>query len=167
MVYVAGGGLNCPNLNILDLGCGIGNVAMLFPARCLVTGIDYNPKYIEYANKKFASENRKFIFADAVEYSLNEKNKYDLVCMFDFLHHLDDEHCLEILESSGRLTNKNIVIMDPIDSSENAPVIKLINRFDRGKHIRSNVRMKELIQEAGLTILENPKGNIFLCTKIT
>jgi len=160
-------GLNYSDANILDLGCGIGNLSKLFHDKCKYTGIDFNPKYIKYANKKFASENRQFIFADAVAYSFNEKKKYDLVCMFDFLHHLDDEHCLQILESSGRLSNKNIVIIDPIDSSENPLIQKIINRFDRGKYIRSNGRLKELIQEAGLTILENPIGNIFLCTKDT
>ena len=159
--------LNSSSTDILDLGCGIGNLSTLFHDKCRYTGIDYNPKYIEYANKKFASENRKFILADAVAYSFSEKKKYDLVCMFDFLHHLDDDHCLQILESSGRLSNKNIVIIDPIDSPENPIIIKLINRFDRGKHIRSNVRIKEIIQKAGLTILENPIGNIFLCTKDT
>ena len=161
-----GGGLIVPNTKILDLGCGIGNLSGLFNDKCQYTGIDFNPKYIEYANKKFASENRNFIFADAVAYSFSEKKKYDLVCMFDFLHHLDDEKCLQILESSGRLSNKNIVILDPIDSPENTLIQKLINRYDRGKHIRSGVRLKELIQEAGLTILENPAGGIFLCTRV-
>ena len=158
--------LDYSDTSILDLGCGIGNLSTLFNDKCQYTGIDYNPKYIEYANKKFASENRKFIFADAVAYSFSEEKKYDLVCMFDFLHHLDDDHCLQILESSGRLSNKNIVILDPIDSSENTLIQKIINRYDRGKYIRSNIRMKDLIQKAGLTILENPVGNIFLCTRI-
>jgi len=153
------------NTNILDLGCGIGNLSVLFNDS-VYTGIDFNPKYIEYANKKFASENRNFLFADAVAYSFNEKKKYDLVCMFDFLHHLDDEHCLQILESSGRLTNKNIIIMEPINSPENTFIQKIMIRFDRGKYIRSNVHMKDLIQQAGLTILKNPIGNVFLCTKV-
>jgi len=164
---VLGGGLIVSTANILDLGCGIGNLCTLFDDKCHYTGIELNPKYIEYANKKFAGENRQFISADAVAYSFNEMKKYDLVCLFDFLHHLDDEHCLQILESSGRLSKKNIVITEPIDSPENKPIQKVLQRFDRGKYIRSNARMKELIKEAGLTILENPKGNIFLLTNAT
>lgn len=73
-------------LNILDLGCGRGN--MSFPLASLghhVTGVDMDPKSISECVGKNTFPNATFIVGDAE--SLDEMEKFDIVVCSEVLEH--------------------------------------------------------------------------------
>ena len=156
-----GGSLNLPSNSILDLGCGIGNLSEIFLGEYF--GIDMNLKYIQYANKHFLTEKRKFICSNVVDFVIDTHKKFDLVCLFDFAHHLPDDSLFAVLSAANKLSKKYIIIVDPVKDINNTLIIKLINKLDRGKFIRTRSHLTELIKKVGLIIINNPDGNVYLC----
>lgn len=84
---------------VLDVGCGPGtNTALFHGAEYL--GIDINPRYIERARKRHS---RSFSVADAVSYEGIAGERYDLILLNSFLHHLDTEAVDRVLSHVGTL----------------------------------------------------------------
>jgi len=75
------------NSNVLDLMCGTGyllNKIRLKRKDLILTGIDIDKRYINYAKKSY--KGIKFICADALDY--NPKDKFDLIIITAGLHHV-------------------------------------------------------------------------------
>lgn len=89
------------NGSVLDVGCGTGYPISAYLAKqgFHVTGIDFTPKMIEYAQSQ-AITNATFILADMLTYQPNQT--FDAVIAFDSLFHLhltEQEHVLNKLIS--------------------------------------------------------------------
>lgn len=80
------------SINILDIGCGDGNVtfklAKLFP-NCTIYAIDKSKTQIEIANKNFHSTNISFVEQDL--YKLNYINKFNIVFSNSAMHWILDQ----------------------------------------------------------------------------
>lgn len=76
------------DVSVIDIGCGISQYRKITSGKYF--GIDLNQKYINYCNKKYTSYNRAFRCSD-VTTLLDEKTKFDVVLMVDFLHHVPDD----------------------------------------------------------------------------
>ena len=94
------------NKQVLDLGCGTGeflNNYFEMGAQC--TGIDIE-KNFKLKNKK----NFNLYNLDANTFLKNFKKKFDIIFLFEFLEHLEEEDKHKIFESLIKILNKNALI---------------------------------------------------------
>jgi 2-polyprenyl-3-methyl-5-hydroxy-6-metoxy-1,4-benzoquinol methylase len=94
------------NKNVLDFGCGTGYGSKILSEKALsVTGTDISNETINYAKKKYKSENLNFINIE----ELNKKKyhqKFDLITSFQVIEHVENEFkyiekILQLLEPTG------------------------------------------------------------------
>ena len=97
------------NKEVLDIGCGEGygsDYLAGFAKR--VIGIDYDKEIIDYAKDKYQKNNLQFYIMDVKD--LNSlTDKFDLVCSFQFIEHIDDTKTF--FENIKNLLNNNGVFI--------------------------------------------------------
>jgi len=80
----------CRDRDVLDLACGAGyGTAHLAAVARSVAGVDVDAESIEYARRRYASENVRFVAADAASLPFDAAS-FDTVCSFETLEHLPD-----------------------------------------------------------------------------
>jgi len=85
-----------PDDRVLDAGSGTGLVAYKLAEKAkYVTGVDFNKKSIEEAQKKYQKPNLKFLVADLNEYQPEEK--FDKIVLSNVLEHIQNR--VELLKS--------------------------------------------------------------------
>ena len=134
--------------SVIDIGCGIGQYAAVTDGEYL--GIDLNPRYIEYAQHRRGGPRRSFRQADARTIG-NENHRFDIVLMVDFLHHLPDDTCHELLEHAVRLARRHVVSFEPVEEQGNR-VGRWIIDNDRGHHMRPLIEFERLVEAAPLRV---------------
>ena len=87
---------NFKKIKIIDFGCGggwlVNSMSFHHKNKVEITGIDFNPKVIEYANKikDLCNLDSKFFTSDIFEFKSSEK--FDLVISLGVLHHTNNCH---------------------------------------------------------------------------
>jgi len=85
-------------VSVLDMCCGPGTfvnyLALVYP-NIIVTGIDSNEAFIEYASRRFEGYGWQFIKADAKDFDL--KRTFEFVTAASAYHHLEDEFKVDFL----------------------------------------------------------------------
>ena len=87
---------NYKKTKIVDFGCGggwlVNSMSYHHKDKVEITGIDFNPKVIEYANKikDLCNLDSKFFTSDIFEFKSSEK--FDLVISLGVLHHTNNCH---------------------------------------------------------------------------
>lgn len=137
---------------VLDIGCGIGQYSNITSSKYL--GVDLNSKYIEYCKKKFTIEKNKSFRCENVTTLLNEKIRYDIVIMVDFLHHIPDDLAKKVLKTAAELSNQYIISFEPILEQDNFIGRCIINN-DRGNYIRSSNDLQKLFDDTGCKIIDS------------
>lgn len=134
-------------LNILDLGCGPGNSSKIF-LDSDYTGIDINPRYISRARRRYPG--MKFIVADLTEFQLDDK--YDVILINSFLHHLNTPDSEKILRqaAAGLSEEGRIILQEPIRPWPDQVWQRMIMRLDRGDYFRSLTEWRRLTEGSGL-----------------
>lgn len=103
--------------NILDLGCGTGNIATLFRKDGFnVYGLDLSNEMLEMA--KIKDDNITYVNKDMLEYE--NKNFFDyIICNFDTVNYLkSEEDFLKFLKISyDNLKENGILIFDVVDEN--------------------------------------------------
>lgn len=126
-----------PNMKILDIGCGPGNMAPLFKD-CEYFGIDPSETYIKSAKENFGQLG-DFYCGNILEKNIFEGQSFDIIHMTGVLHHVDDptgkqliSYCKSMLNSKGCLWTLDGCI------TEHQSILKrtLLN-LDRGKFVRN------------------------------
>ena len=96
---------------IIDLGCGIGvktaYLAKKYP-KAKVIGMDFAEPAIKAASEYWKKQNLSFSVDDVTN---DESKKYDIVCMFDVLEHLEDWK--KMLDKIIVMSNKYIILSFP------------------------------------------------------
>jgi len=76
---------------VLDLGCNLGDISFRLAEKAKkVVGIDYAPKAIETAKKRYQRPNLEFHCVEAYEYLKGNKERFDVLILSHILEHLDD-----------------------------------------------------------------------------
>ena len=133
---------------ILDIGCGIGQYASLTTG--LYVGVDLNCPYVEHARRRRGDERHTFRCIDAAEL-VAEGERFDLVLMVDFLHHLTDEYATSVLRTAGELAGGHVVSLEPVTEQANR-IGRWFIENDRGAHMRRHADLLELFERAGLRV---------------
>lgn len=84
--------INAKGKSVLEVACGTGTFVDLFLKLKVEKyyGIDISSKMIELAKQNNKQENVDFSVVSLEEYSMSNKEKYDIIIASSFLHHLVD-----------------------------------------------------------------------------
>jgi SAM-dependent methyltransferase len=139
--------------SVLDVGCGIGHYSRLTEGEYL--GIDLNCRYVGYARRRHGGPGKVFRCAD-VGAVVDERRTFDLIVMVDFLHHLPDEVCLELLGACARLAGDDgrVVNFEPVREQGNGAGRWIIDH-DRGDHMRTLAGLRGLFDRSPLEVVES------------
>lgn len=123
---------------LLDVCCGTGEFADVALGPYL--GIDINPKYIEYAAKKYGAggghPEREFLAADITGTEFERRGlKFPKTMMINSMHHLSWEQNEQVLAAVARVTTERFVVVD-MDPTPGNPLSKFLADQDRGEYIR-------------------------------
>lgn len=130
---------------VLDVGCGPGTNTARF-AHAEYLGIDINPRYIEFARRKF---NREFVVADVTEYHVVPEERFDFILVNSFLHHIDSAAVRRILAHlSGLLSADGAVHILELVLPENRCLARRLAERDRGNYPRPLPEWRALFAES-------------------
>ncbi|HWZ96944.1 MAG TPA: class I SAM-dependent methyltransferase [Candidatus Dormibacteraeota bacterium] len=129
--------------SVLDVGCGPGTNTALF-SQTGYLGVDINPRYIESARKRFK---RDFLVADVTTYEDVPKEKFDLVLLNSFLHHVDDDATNAILSRMHLWVSENgfIHILELVYPPKPS-IPQFLAKADRGKFPRRLEHWRSLFE---------------------
>lgn len=109
-----------PGASILDVGCGGGDLARRFlawseraGAAARVTGIDIDPRAVDYAHTAPGTAGVEFRMASA-EDLVRTGERFDVVVSNHVLHHLTDDELVPFLEVTAALARRAVVHSDGV-----------------------------------------------------
>ena len=74
---------------VLDVGCGEGRLLQELGSKADYTGIDFSPKLIDMAKRRYKGRKTRFITGDVCQKETwNDLKKYDKIFLVAMLHHL-------------------------------------------------------------------------------
>jgi SAM-dependent methyltransferase len=145
-------GLFEDNPSILDIGCGVGWFANISSGNYF--GIDTDTRMLGYAQKKYPNK----AFEDVSLKELQKKaNDFDITLAVDLLHHLNDSECVELLEDIRSLTNKYLIVYEPVLYDKMNFLEKWVIKNDKGKDHRNLDRHYELFKQCGYVVKEKER----------
>jgi 2-polyprenyl-3-methyl-5-hydroxy-6-metoxy-1,4-benzoquinol methylase len=145
------------NLEILDLGCGRGWLAPFLSGHGNVTGIDFSPAGIGFAERNF-SDHGTFFLADASlpSLGLSETKRFDVVVCSEVIEHVPDPLALlqqiaQLLRVNGLciLTTPNGNIWPQFEQTRSRETLQPVENW-----IAPN-RLQVLLREAGFSLLRH------------
>ena len=138
-----------PHENVLDIGCGTGEILRHLPD-VNYYGIDISADYIETA-RRFYGNRGQFIAGEVSEEILGALPKFDKVVASCLLHHIDDENASELfrivrsaLHPKGRFVSIDPCLTGPGQSR----AARFVIRLDRGRNVRSPEAYRRLAAES-------------------
>jgi SAM-dependent methyltransferase len=118
---------------VLDVACGPGTNTKYF-ADAEYLGIDFNQRYILDARRRYG---RNFSVADVRSYVANPEDRFDFILVNSFLHHLDTNDVVTILNRlRSLLTKDGHIHMLELVLPEKPSLSRLLTHLDRGKFAR-------------------------------
>lgn len=158
---------------VLDVGCGVGAVAMYLAAQGAdVTGVDVSGRAIQIARKAKQRNNLKNIEFIEGEVKIFDK-RFDVVTCFEVLEHVADEK--KFLRTIKKNLKPNGVLVLSTPSLSNILYrLGFYKKFDAEVgHLRrySEVSLRHLLEKQGLQVLylrsvEGPLRNILFTTRL-
>jgi SAM-dependent methyltransferase len=138
---------------VLDVGCGPGTNARYF-AHSDYLGVDVNPRYIEYARRRYG---RAFRVADVNQLEIAPGETFDFILVNSLLHHLDDVETRRLLNKLSTLLSETgqVHILELV-MPDHAGISRALARWDRGRYARSSARWQELFREVFEPIMLHP-----------
>lgn len=121
---------------ILEIGCGPGNIAD-YLSKYEYVGFDLNSKYIEVAKRRLPKAT--FVCGRVSEFSVADKQSFDIVLAIGILHHLDDSEAGQLFQIAhdALKTGGKLVTLDGVWTNNQSAATRWLLSRDRGKHIRS------------------------------
>ena len=129
-----------PGAKILDIGCGPGVILDYLPKAIEYTGYDLNPKYIAYAQKKYAGR-AQFFCANINKSSefLLHAGQFDIVLAIGILHHLNDSEANQLFEIAYHHIKGSgaLITFDCVYVPNQSKIAKYVISKDRGQYVRT------------------------------
>lgn len=130
--------------NVLEVGCGPGTNAALF-AHTNYRGIDLNSQYIEHARRRHRGV---FETADARTYAPPGDLRFDCIFLNSFLHHIDDENTVRILETlRGALAPGGHIHIIDLVLPDRRSIARWLATHDRGDFARPLAKWRTMLGE--------------------
>lgn len=155
------------DLNVMDFGTGTGILAGVFYERGhSVRGIDFSPRLIKRARKKYPQITFKLI--DLFELDTDKMIKVDIVSMGYLLHGLSPDLRKVILQKAAHIALRYVIIFD---HSANMNWITKFIEYLEGSHYKEFIAAdkNKMFNEAGLKIIDeftvSEFGYCWLCGK--
>lgn len=128
---------------VLDVGCGPGTNAGQFRTGVDYLGVDINPRYIEYARRRFDLD---FMVADATRLEVEEGERFDFVLVNSFLHHIPDDEVDQLLAHLSTVVSDDghIHVLE-LERPKTRSIARLLADLDRGDYPRPLGRWRELL----------------------
>jgi SAM-dependent methyltransferase len=138
---------------VLDVGCGPGTNAPHF-AHTDYLGIDFNPRYIDYACRRFGMD---FVVADLTTWSPEDVEPFDFVFANSFFHHIADDEASAILQRLSTLVAADgfVHVLDLVLPARRSTA-RLLARWDRGDYARPINEWQVLLNDAFEEVLFVP-----------
>lgn len=139
--FITPAGANC---QILDMGCGPGNLPDFLPDNVNYVGFDVNPGYIETANQRFSHrDNIQFLHASTEQLMDSDQvadGSIDVVIIHGVLHHITDAIAEEMFALARKKlrTGGRMVVLEPVWFDGQSPLRKLVMQQDRGRNIKTS-----------------------------
>jgi SAM-dependent methyltransferase len=130
---------------ILDLGCGTGEFAGLFPADRYL-GVDVHPGYVRLARR--LRPQHRFVCEDAIAWG-GDGAGFDLTLVNGVLHHLDDATARALLAAAVRHTRSGgtLVVIEDAHVPAAGPLAGLVHALDHGHFIRTPETWAAMVRE--------------------
>jgi ubiquinone/menaquinone biosynthesis C-methylase UbiE len=125
-------------MNILDVGCGPGDVVQFLNCNINYYGFDFQKNYIESAIQKYGTKgNYNFIHSDIKEFDF-QNIQFDRIIISGVLHHLDDEEIELLFSKIGPLLTKKgkLLCLETCFIKNQEFIARKLAEFDRGKNVR-------------------------------
>jgi len=145
------------NLELLDLGCGRGWLAPFLSKYGNVTGIDFAPAGIGFAQHNFSDHGTFFLADPGLPFlGLSETKQFDVVVCSEVIEHVPDQLALllqiaQLLRVNGLciLTTPNGNIWPQFEQTRSRETLQPVENW-----VRPN-QLKFLLREAGLAVLRH------------
>ncbi len=148
-----------PGDRILEIGCGPGTIVPYLP-ECEYVGFDASAEYIAQARQKFSQA--KFVCERVSQYTLAERDYFDMVLALGILHHLDDPEALQLfqiardaLKPGGRL-----ITLDGVWTPDQSRAARYLLARDRGEFVRAEENYVRLASQAFSTVTPNVRHGL-------
>lgn len=133
-------------INILDLGCGVGDYSVLFK-RATYTGMDLDENYIRSATTNYGRAGVTFLAGDATGIPFPD-GSFDYCFSVGLYHHLPDDAVVTSLNEALRVAGSGrVIIIDAIYPSHGNGLGYILRRLDRGKFVRSFTAYEKLLRD--------------------
>jgi 2-polyprenyl-3-methyl-5-hydroxy-6-metoxy-1,4-benzoquinol methylase len=141
-----------PGEQLLDIGCGTGDILEHLPATLRYTGFDPHEPYIRSARERWGVRGK--FETGSVAAPPDSPAGYDLVIAQGVLHHLDDAAAAQLvtlargaLKPGGRL-----VTLDPVLHQDQGLVSRTLVSRDRGQFVRTPDAYERIFLDLGMKI---------------
>ncbi len=126
-----------PDMRILDIGCGPGTMLRFLPENVHYVGFDMNPKYIEYAKRRFGD--RGAFHAHRVGEAAIAAEGFDVVMANAIFHHINDEEAAHLVHVAfSQLKPEGFLLTyDNAWVKGQSPIARWLISKDRGRHVRT------------------------------
>lgn len=133
---------------VLEIGCGPGINLESMPEGVVYTGCDYNPEYIDFANKKYAGRGT-FLCLSVDDLPGRNLGEFDVVMVVSVLHHLTDDQVRAVAQGARKLLGKGgvFLVWEPCWTDRQAWLDRFMLSIDRGRHVRTEAAYVSLLAE--------------------
>lgn len=132
---------------VLDVGCGFADLRQCLDADEYV-GVESDDAFVQ-AGARYLRPNDRLVNGDARRLSELGLGEFDVVVALGFLHHLNDDDALVLLQSlrSVLLPTGRFFAIEPLRGPGQSVVERALYALDRGDYIRDEAAYLQLVQK--------------------